>query len=325
VPAPTRPTAPPAIGEPPTIDPVEQEIFREKIRMYVKTEAAIETAMKSLYDLIWGQCTESLRSRLRGNNAFTTYSTTADSITLLKSIRAEMTGLQDKQYLSHALHKVVWDFYNLSQGKHRSNQEYYDKFNLHVSTAKESGATIGTHPGGVTEVLNDTAADPDNPTNLEREEAIKHSATNRYLAVAFLLGANRIRYGMMFEEIENEYLRNKDVTSKKVVTYPRTVAKAYDYLCNYKKDPEILAQLLGQAGAVDRPTQESRSCKTEIKMTMIIGHKKACSPRQVGMTVEKRYVDAVASKDICPSNATRNKRRLTYIANGSKGTRGSSN
>jgi hypothetical protein len=229
VPAPTRPTAPPAIGEPPTtVDPVEQEIFREKIHIYVKTEAAIETVMKSFYGLIWGQCTESLRSRLRGNDVFTTYSTTADSITLLKSIRAELTGLRDKQYLSHALHKIMRDFYNLSQGKHRSNQEYYDKFNLHVSTAKESGATIGPHPGGVTEVLNDTAADPDNPT------AIK-TATNRYLAVAFLLGANRIRYGMMIEEIENEYLRNKDDTSK-VGTYPRTVAEAYDYLCKQRQE-----------------------------------------------------------------------------------------
>jgi hypothetical protein len=159
--------------------------------MYVKTEAVIDTAMKSLYNLIWGQCMESIRSRLRGSDAFTTSSTTANSITLLKSIRAKMMGLRNKQYLSHALHKIMKDFYNLVQGKHRSNQEYYDEFNLHVLTAEESGATIGTHPGGVAEVLNDIAADADQPTNAEREEAIK-TATNRYFAVAFLLGANRI-------------------------------------------------------------------------------------------------------------------------------------
>jgi hypothetical protein len=60
VPAPPRPTAPIATGTPPVVDPVDQEIFKEKIRMYVKTEAGIETAMKSLYDLIWGQCSESI-------------------------------------------------------------------------------------------------------------------------------------------------------------------------------------------------------------------------------------------------------------------------
>jgi hypothetical protein len=115
VPAPTRPTVPIATGDPPAIDAVEQEIFKEKIRMYVKTEAAIEAAMKSLYDLIWGQCAESLRSRLRGNDQFTTYSTTADSLSLLKSIRAEMTGLRDKQYLSHALHQIMRNFYGYSR------------------------------------------------------------------------------------------------------------------------------------------------------------------------------------------------------------------
>jgi hypothetical protein len=180
-----------------------------------------------------------LRSRLRGDDAFAASSTTADSIALLKSIRAEMTGLRHKQYLSHSLHKIMKDFYNLIQGKHRSNQEYYDEFNLHVLTAEESGATIGTHPAGVTDVLKDIAEDADYPTDDETAEAIK-TATNRHLAVAFLLGADRIRYGTMIEEIKNEYLRNKNDSSK-VGTYPTTVAEAYDYLCNYKKDPKILA------------------------------------------------------------------------------------
>jgi hypothetical protein len=96
VPAPTRPTAP------------------------------IATTMKSLYDLIWGQCSESLRSRLRGYEDYTNYSVNADSIALLKGIRAEMTGFRNKQYLTHGLHKIMKDFYGLAQGKHRNNQEYYD-------------------------------------------------------------------------------------------------------------------------------------------------------------------------------------------------------
>ena len=62
IPAPIRPVAPTGTsdGTVITVDEVDKEIFKEKIRMYVKTEAAIETAMKSLYDLIWGQCTKSL-------------------------------------------------------------------------------------------------------------------------------------------------------------------------------------------------------------------------------------------------------------------------
>jgi hypothetical protein len=149
VPAPTRPTAPLATGTPPQVDPVDQEIFREKIRMYVKTEVGIEAAMKSVYDLIWGQCSESIQSRLRGYDDYNIYSANADSMALLKGIRAEMTGFRNKMYLPHALHKTIADFDSLAQGKHRNNQEYLDEFDSMVTTAEESGVTIVTHPAAL--------------------------------------------------------------------------------------------------------------------------------------------------------------------------------
>mgnify|MGYP002807166505 CR=1 FL=1 len=146
VPSVARPITPFATVTPPAVDTVDQEIFMEKIRMYVKVEASIETTMKSLYDLLWGQCRETIRSRLRGYVDYANYSANAGSMALLKAIRAEMTGFRDKQYLPHSLHKMMRDFYSLSQGQHRSNQEYYDEFNSLVKTAQESGASIGVHP-----------------------------------------------------------------------------------------------------------------------------------------------------------------------------------
>jgi hypothetical protein len=118
VPAPTRPATPVATGTPTVIDAVDQEIFKEKIRMYVKIESSIETTMKSLYDLIWGQWSESQRSRLRGYGDYNMYSVNADSIALLEGIRTKMTGFRAKQYLTHGLNKIMLDFYGLSQGKH---------------------------------------------------------------------------------------------------------------------------------------------------------------------------------------------------------------
>jgi hypothetical protein len=242
VPTQVRPSAPIGTGTPAVIDAVDQEIFREEIRMFVKTKAAIESTMKSLYDLIWGQCSESLRSRLRGHNDFATYPTTADSLALLKGIRAKMTGIHNKQYLPHSLHKIMHEFYHLTQGKHLSNQEYYDAFNSMVNTGAESGATIGAHPSGVTAILAALAVDIDFPTQAERAASVE-TATQRYLAVAFILGADKMRYGTLLEEIENEFLRNKG-SSTSAGTYPTTVAKSYDCLCNYKKDPKNLTRLL---------------------------------------------------------------------------------
>jgi hypothetical protein len=140
-------------------------------------------------------------------------------------------------------------FYNLTQGKHHSNQEYYDKFNSMVETAEESGVTIGAHPAGVTAALQGLAIDIDMPTVAERFTSVK-TATERYLAVAFIIGADKLWYGTLVEEIENEFLWNKG-TSTSAGTYPTTVAEAYGYLCNYKRDPKNLTRLLGHNGGRD--------------------------------------------------------------------------
>ena len=137
------------------------------------------------------------------------------------------------------------DFYSLSQGKRTSNQEYYDELNSMVLSAEKSGARIGKRPKALSEVIKEIVASPDHPTTVERAVASKF-VNDRYLAVAFLLGADRMRFGTMIEEIENEYLGNRDVNSN-FSTYKRTVAEAYNYLCNHKKDPRNLIRFLNNS------------------------------------------------------------------------------
>jgi hypothetical protein len=162
---------------------------------------------------------------------------------LLKAIHSEVTSFKRLHYIAHSVHSILREFYSLSQGKHRTNQEYYDEFNNLVAAVDECRAMIGRHPTIYTEVLQESAADPQNPTEDERKEA-QETSKERYLAVAFLLESDRIRYGMLMKEIENEYLRNRDASSK-VGSYPLTVADAYEYLENYKRNPRNIQRLMG--------------------------------------------------------------------------------
>jgi hypothetical protein len=253
VPAPQRPVAPVADATTKTIDPTDAKMFKQEVRMHVQMRAAIASAMKSLCDLLWGQCSESLRSRLRSFEDCPTCSQNGDSLTLLKGIRAEMTGFRNKQCLSHSSHKTMRDFCSLAQGKQRNNQEHYDEFNSMALTAEESGATIGSHPGSINDIILHSAVDPENPTELEHVAATK-KATDRCLAVAFLLGADRMRHGTLVEEIENEFLRDKGDASESG-THPTSVAEACDHPCNYKKDPKMLNRLLGQSSVSDCNTE----------------------------------------------------------------------
>ena len=51
------------------------------------------------------------------------------------------------------------------------------------------------------------------------------------MAMAFISGANRIKYGRLIEELENSYLKGNEKE------YPKTVTDAYNLLLNYKNDP----------------------------------------------------------------------------------------
>jgi hypothetical protein len=112
--------------------------------------------------------------------------------------------------------------------------------------AEASGATIGAHPGGVSEILTTTAVDANNPTKAKTAEAVA-TATQQHLAVAFLLGADKLRCSTFIEEIENEFLRNKGLSSS-AGTHPATAAEACDCSCNCKKYAKNLTRLLGHNG-----------------------------------------------------------------------------
>jgi hypothetical protein len=102
-----RPTASAATGTPPIVEAVDQAIFNEEIRQFVKEKAGIVAAMKGLYSVIWGQCSETLRSRLKGNSDHMAISAAADSLELLKAIQAEMTGFKKLHYLPHSVHSIM--------------------------------------------------------------------------------------------------------------------------------------------------------------------------------------------------------------------------
>ena len=60
-------------------------------------------------------------------------------------------------------------------------------------------------------------------------DSIKTSARNRYLAFAFLRGADRVRYGRLQTDLENQYTRGND-------QYPIDITSAYNLLVNYCGD-----------------------------------------------------------------------------------------
>ena len=138
---------------------------------------------------------------------------TSNCIELLKAIRAEMTGFKGRNYLASSIHSAMRKFYLMAQGKYQINQEYFDAFNTLSEGIEDAGAQNSIHPSLIESVREEICVDLLNPTS-DEEKIASSMAQQRYLAVAFLRAADKGRYGLLVENIEQELFWNRNGTSK---------------------------------------------------------------------------------------------------------------
>jgi hypothetical protein len=82
----------------------EERLWEKSIDEHVKRLTHLGENMKTLYSLVWGQCSDIMRQNLESQETFATISTTADEMGLLRALKGVAYQFQSQKYLSHALH-----------------------------------------------------------------------------------------------------------------------------------------------------------------------------------------------------------------------------
>ena len=141
------------------------------------------------------------------------------------------------------MHEAKRRFYLQHQGKTSTAQEYLEQFKNHVEVLTHVGAVIGPDTSIVELIVKEdllhAVGTPPTTAHLVQ-------ARNEYLAMAFLLGADRARYGKMIEDMENSYLHGNNI-------FPKTLDDVYNILSNWKQDPRNLirnGKISGSEGVV---------------------------------------------------------------------------
>jgi Zinc knuckle len=73
-----------------------------------------------------------------------------------------------------------------------------------------------------------------------QKQVVTKEAQDQYLAVAFVLSADRNRFGKLVEDMENDYLQGRD-------NFPKSLTAAYNLLTNWKQDPRYAMRYIGPA------------------------------------------------------------------------------
>jgi len=224
----TEPNDPPA-GATKT----QERIWQKLVDDYVKQGVSMRDNLGMLFSLVWGQCTDIMRQKIMALNTYEAMSATGDGLGLLRAIKDMSFNFQSQKYVGQSLVEAKRTFFKFYQSKTSTTRAYLDSFQSLVDVIEHCGGTIGEEPGLERYIATEAGLDILKLTPVQAA-AIKKASKERFLATAFMLGADKLRFGRLIEDLENDHIvRGKN-------NFPVTLAAAYTVLTTWKMDPRNL-------------------------------------------------------------------------------------
>ena len=234
---PTIPTPTAPIGDP--IPPLLAAIFSEQVKEYVTQTSRLQENIKCLWALVWGQCSDTIRTRIQALDMYEDMHAASDGLQLLIAIKDLMFNVQERKYIPLSIHLAKRQFFLLSQGRNTVG-EYYEQFKNQTDVLTHIGAGIGNDEAITNQVLRSQGVDVDDVMDAQQETA-ETEGIQWYHALAFLMGSDRSRFGHLLEKLENDVTAGND-------NYPKTLTDAYNMLLEWKDDPRLLTRMAGNDG-----------------------------------------------------------------------------
>ena len=201
-----------------------------EMKSYQARTTALEEGMKRLYNVVYGQCSEIMIQKLTAMEDFETEIVAkSDALGLLKSIKQIAFNFESQKFEPHTIHDAMKQFYAHKQGPHTTPQAYLEEFTNNVDVLTYCGGTLGMSVSLGNQMAKERGIVMTAILPTERH-ALRMEARERYLGTAFVLGADKQRYGGLIRDIENSYLNG-------INKYPLTVTSAFNLLVNWKTDP----------------------------------------------------------------------------------------
>ena len=117
----------------------ERFVWEEKVKTCLKREERLNVNLCKTYDLVWGQCSDNMREKIKSLKNFSTIELNQDVLQLLEEIRVINFKFEDQRYLFSSVYFANKRFYNYRQSADDSNNEYKEKFDNFVKVVESYG------------------------------------------------------------------------------------------------------------------------------------------------------------------------------------------
>ena len=213
---------------PTSADALAVAIFREEVKEFMKRTKKLEENVQLLWALLWGQASDAVCTKLEAQWDHEDMHQWSAGVELLNTIKDLMYNVQELKYIPLAIHLARHHFYLSFQQWHMDAAHYLEQFNNRVDILEQCGAALREDLGTMRKVFEQEGINP-LTTNEEEMQQVQAKACEWYLALAFLMGADRTCFGQLLETYKNDFTQGVD-------QYLRTRTDAFNILANYKED-----------------------------------------------------------------------------------------
>ena len=197
-------------------DALTAALWKEEVTEYSKRKGMVKQNLKALFTVIWGQCSESMRDKLKSIAEYKEKDNEADCEWLLVNIKGVMLRFEGQRDIFLSIDDAEQNLVSFRQND-LSLPEYKAQYeNLLQVLEYYAGGTIAIYPSLVQAI-------PGKAADAKKMEV----ARNRRIAMAFLKRADRRRFGTLWNDLENQNSRNNN-------QYPADLTAAYSLLVNYQ-------------------------------------------------------------------------------------------
>jgi hypothetical protein len=193
----------------------EEIIWEASLKSFARRTEELRSNLTNIYAVIWGQCSEAMRTKLRALNDFSTQNSVNNCIWILNEIKGVAHQFDTKRNVFLSLLDARIAYYSCKQGPNQTNADYLEVFTSNVQVLEYYKANISESY---------LLIDDDNGklTHAERTRRARGST----IAMAFLRGADPRRFSTLWSDLANQQTRGND-------QYPTDLTLAYSMLVNY--------------------------------------------------------------------------------------------
>jgi hypothetical protein len=182
-------------------DRVALKKWEREYDAFCKWKKVLDDNVKTLYNLVWGQCSESMQQKIESLPTFETMEANNDGIALLVAIKNTSYDYQSQKYRIESINDALYKLMTLRQGPHNTPNQYFEQFTNQMAVYVHCGGSIEPDPGCLEYVANAKGWDLTTITAEQKAIAREMGWTN-----LFILHADRGRYSSLITGLQNDYL-----------------------------------------------------------------------------------------------------------------------